>query len=111
MSCAHYLQIIPAENPAHAGKGVNLLVLVDNPGPAACVTVRFFGSLGASWRELYREERELPEKSHVHAYFHLPARCFASEMWGGEELEELVIAAGETFPGPEEQGVILFFET
>lgn len=47
----------PAENPAHRSQGVNLLLMVDNQGEDAAVTVRFYGSDGSDWREIFAEER------------------------------------------------------
>ena len=47
MAGIHYLSFIPAENPAHRSQGVNLLLMVDNPGEDAAVTVRFYGSDGS----------------------------------------------------------------
>ena len=47
MAGIHYLSFIPAENPVHRSQGVNLLLMVDNPGEDAAVTVRFYGSDGS----------------------------------------------------------------
>ena len=82
MAGIHYLSFIPAENPAHRGQGVNLLLMVDNQGEDAAVTVRFYGSDGSDWREIFAEERSFQGHSHIHAYFHLPPACFAPESRG-----------------------------
>lgn len=110
MGCVKYVEIIPAENPVRGNSGVNVLLMVDNQGEQTKTLVRFFASDGGPWREIYAEEREFSEKTHVHAYFHLPESCFAPEAWGGEKPEELAIYAGESQPGPEQQGLLLFFE-
>ena len=47
MAGIHYLSFIPAENPAHRSQGMNLLLMVDNQGEDAAVTVRFYGSDGS----------------------------------------------------------------
>lgn len=98
MAGIHYLSFIPAENPAHRSQGVNLLLMVDNQGEDAAVTVRFYGSDGSDWREIFAEERSFQGHSHIHAYFHLPPACFAPENWGGETLEELAVWVGEVPP-------------
>lgn len=72
MAGIHYLSFIPAENPVHRSQGVNLLLMVDNPGEDAAVTVRFYGSDGSDWREIFAQERSFQGHSHIHAYFHLP---------------------------------------
>ena len=79
MAGIHYLSFIPAENPVHRSQGVNLLLMVDNPGEDAAVTVRFYGSDGSDWREIFAQERSFQGHSHIHAYFHLPPACFAPE--------------------------------
>ena len=56
MAGIHYLSFIPAENPAHRSQGVNLLLMVDNQGEDAAVTVRFYGSDGSDWREIFEAE-------------------------------------------------------
>ena len=89
---------------------MNLLLMVDNPGEDAAVTVRFYGSDGSDWREIFAEERSFQGHSHIHAYFHLPPACFAPEKWGGETLEELAVWVGEAPPAPTEQGQLLFLE-
>ena len=76
----------------------------------AAVTVRFYGSDGSDWREIFAEERSFQGHSHIHAYFHLPPACFAPENWGGETLEELAVWVGEAPPAPTEQGQLLFLE-
>ena len=95
MAGIHYLSFIPAENPAHRSQGVNLLLMVDNQGEDAAVTVRFYGSDGSDWREIFAEERSFQGHSHIHAYFHLPPACFAPENWGGETPEELAQAVSD----------------
>ena len=77
---------------------MNLLLMVDNPGEDAAVTVRFYGSDGSDWREIFAQERSFQGHSHIHAYFHLPPACFAPENWGGETLEELAVWVGEAPP-------------
>lgn len=109
MADVAFAGLIPAENPARGSSGVNLLLLMENRGEAVRSLVRFFASDGGPWREIFAQERELPGKTHVHAYFHLPESCFAPEAWGGEKPEELALCAGEAQPGPEERGVLLFF--
>lgn len=108
MGDVRYLSILPAENPACRSKGLNLMLMVDNRGEAAAVVVRFYGSDGTGWREIYAGKREFPGHSHVHAYFYLPPACFAAELWGAEELEELSIWAGEAPPPAGEEGRLLF---
>ena len=98
MAGIHYLSFLPAENPVHRSQGVNLLLMVDNPGEDAAVTVRFYGSDGSDWREIFAEERSFQGHSHIHAYFHLPPACFAPENWGGETLEELAVWGGRSAP-------------
>lgn len=110
MAGIHYLSFIPAENPTHRSQGVNLLLMVDNQGEDAAVTVCFYGSDGSDWREIFAEERSFQGHSHIHAYFHLPPACFAPENWGGETLEELAVWVGEAPPAPTEQGQLLFLE-
>ena len=110
MADVHYLSFIPAENPVRRSQGVNLLLMVDNRGEAAAVTVRFYGSDGSAWREMYSQERHFQGHSHIHAYFHLPPACFAPENWGGEALDELAVWVGEAPPAPGEQGQLLFLE-
>jgi|GEM_PF-503418 len=100
MAGIHYLSFIPAENPVHRSQGVNLLLMVDNPGEDAAVTVRFYGSDGSDWREIFAQERSFQGHSHIHAYFHLPPACFAPENWGGETPEELAVWVGEAPPRP-----------
>ena len=95
MAGIHYLSFIPAENPAHRSQGVNLLLMVDNQGEDAAVTVRFYGSDGSDWREIFAEERSFQGHSHIHAYFQLPPACFAPENWGGETPEELAQAVAD----------------
>ncbi|MDO5153795.1 MAG: hypothetical protein Q4D50_10620 [Eubacteriales bacterium] len=109
MRDVRYLNILPAENPVCRSKGLNLLLMVDNRGEAAAAVVRFYGSDGTGWREIYAGKKEFPGQTHVHAYFYLPPACFAPEMWDGEELEELAIWAGEAPPPPGEEGQLLFF--
>lgn len=104
-----FVGLIPAENPVRGENGVNILLMVDNRGEATRSLVRFYASDGGPWREIFAQEQEFAEKTHVHAYFHLPESCFAPEAWGGEKPEELSLYAGETGPGPGEQGVLLFF--
>ncbi len=110
MDCVRYMGIIPAENPVRGDSGVNVLLMAENQGKQTKTLVRFFASDGGPWREIFAEERELPEKTHVHAYFHLPESCFAPEAWGGEKPEELTICAGGSRPEPDQQGLLLFFE-
>lgn len=110
MKDTRYVGLIPAENPAKRGASVNLMVMADNRGEARVVPVRFYGRAAGPWREFYMEPRELAAETHVHLYFNLPAACFAPEKWDGEEPEELALWAGETEPGPETQGILLFFE-
>ncbi len=105
-----FVGILPAENPFDPGRGVNLLLMVENPGPAVSATVRFYASDGGPWREIFAQKKEFAEKTHIHAYFHLPAECFAPENWGGETPEKLTLWAGETPPGPQEPGLLLFLE-
>ena len=105
-----YVGLIPAENPARQGASVNLMVMADNRGEARVAPVRFYGRTAGPWREFYMEPRELDAETHIHLYFNLPASCFAPEKWDGEEPEELALWAGETEPGPEEQGILLFLE-
>lgn len=109
MRDVRYLTILPAENPVSRSKGLNLLLMVDNRGEDTSAVVRFYGSDGTGWREIYAQEKHLPGQTHIHAYFHLPPDCFAPEMWGGEELEELSLVAGEAPPTPTQQGQLLFF--
>lgn len=104
-----FVGIIPAENPVQGEDGVNILLMVDNRGEATRSLVRFYASDGGPWREIFAQEREFPEKTHIHAYFHLPESCFAPELWGGEKPEELSLYAGESEPQPNEQVVLLFF--
>ena len=101
-----YVGILPAENPVKGTAGVNVLLMVDNPGEAVQTVVRFFVSDGGPWREILAEERELEGHTHIHAYFHLPESCFAPEAWGGEKPEELTLSVGE----PGQQSLLLFFE-
>ena len=110
MKDTRYVGILPAENPVSRGQSVNVLLMVDNRGEACTPVVRFYGSDGGPWREIFAGARELPAATHAHLYFNLPASCFAPELWGGETLEELAVWAGETPPAPEEQGILLFFE-
>ena len=110
MAGVHYLSFIPAENPVHRSQGVNLLLMVDNQGEDAAVTVRFYGSDGSVWREIFSQERRFQGHSHIHAYFHLPPVCFAPENWSGETLDELAVWVGEAPPAPGEQGQLLFLE-
>ena len=98
MAGIHYLSFIPAENPVHRSQGVNLLLMVDNPGEDAAVMVRFYGSDGSDWREIFAQERSFQGHSHIHAYFHLPPACFAPENWGKEAPP--ACGAG-TAPSPE----------
>ena len=105
-----YHAVLPAENPAKLGQSLNILLVTENPTERdVSQVVRFYGSLGSGWRELIAEEREFPAHSHPHLYFNIPADRFSSDFWG-EEVEELAIAVGDTFPGPTEQGVLVFFE-
>lgn len=105
-----YHALLPAENPAKAGQSQNVLLVTENPADQDVTqTVRFYGSLGTGWRELLAEEKEFPAHSHPHLYFNIPAERFSAAFWG-EEVEELALAAGDTPPGPMEQGVLVFFE-
>ena len=105
-----YHAILPAENPARAGQSLNILLVTENPSDRDVIQpVRFYGSLGSGWRELLAEEREFPAHSHPHLYFNIPADRFSEPFWG-EEVEELTLAVGDVSPGPEEQGVLVFFE-
>lgn len=110
MTDTRYVGLIPAENPARRGIGVNVMVVVDNRRESRTAPVRFYGKAAGPWRAFYEASRELPAGTHVHLYFHLPAACFAPEEWGGEVPEELALWAGETEPGPGKQGVLLFLE-
>ncbi|MGM9550374.1 MAG: hypothetical protein ACI3V5_11115 [Faecousia sp.] len=110
MAGVRYLSILPAEDPVHRSKGLNLLLMVDNPGEDTVATVRFYGSDGSAWREIFSQEQRFRGHSHIHAYFHLPASCFAPENWNGEALEELSLWAGEAPPAPTEPGRLLFLE-
>ena len=109
MTGLRFVDLIPAENPAHLRKGVNILLMVENSGEEVTAAVRFYGSDGASWREMYAQEYTFPGHTHIHAYFHLPSDCFHPEKWG-EEPEELSIWAGLAQPSPAQQGYLLFLE-
>ena len=103
------LNFIPAEDPVSLSRGVNLLLMIDNRGDETTACIRFFASDGTQWRELIAEERNLPGKTHVHAYFRLPPECFAPSKWGGESQEELTVCVGEAPPENGERGQLLFF--
>ena len=103
------LNFIPAEDPVSLSKGLNLLLMIDNRGDETIACIRFYASDGTKWREIRAEERNLPGKTHIHAYFHLPPECFAPKEWGGESPEELEIWVGETSPEENAQGQLLFF--
>ncbi len=108
MSDLHFIAISPAENPACRSKGLNLMLMVDNRGEAAAAVVRFFGSDGTGWKQMYAAQREFPGHTHIHAYFYLPPACFSKELWDGQEPDELSIWAGETAPRADEGGQLLF---
>ena len=106
----HYHAVLPAENPAKSGQSLNILLVTENPAEREVrQVVRIYGSLGSGWRELIAEEREFPAHSHLHLYFNIPADRLSEDFWG-EEVEELAITAGDVLPGPETQGVLVFFE-
>ena len=68
-----YHALIPAENPARAGQALNVLLVTENPTDRAFTApVALWGSLGGPWRELLREEREFPARSHPHLHFTIP---------------------------------------
>lgn len=101
-----YVGILPAENPVRGNFGVNVLLMVDNPGEPVKTVVRFYATDGGPWREIFAQERDFPGNTHTHAYFHLPEVCFAPEVWGGEKPEELTLSVG----APGQQALLLFFE-
>ena len=106
-----YHALIPAENPARAGQALNVLLVTENPTDRAFTApVALWGSLGGPWRELLREEREFPARSHPHLYFTIPAPRLSPDFWDGQAVEELALAAGEAAPDPREPGVLVFFE-
>ena len=104
--------ILPAENPAHFGQSLNVLLVVENPTQEALVRrIRFWGSNGGPWRELLLSQpKSFPPESHVHLYFNLPADRFSSDFWGGEAPEELSIAVCENAPTSPNAGILVFFE-
>lgn len=105
-----FCALIPAENPVRSGQSLNLLLVAENKGTEVTETVRFFGSAGGGFREIWAEPRTFPANSHPHLYFNLPASCFAPENWDGQAPEELVLWAGEKTPREGEQGILLFFD-
>ena len=105
-----YHAILPAENPARAGQSLNILLVTENTGDEDLTqAVHFYGNLGAGWRELLAEKKEFPAHSHPHLYFNIPAERLSEAFWG-EKIEELAITAGDTLPGSETRGVLVFFE-
>lgn len=107
----NYCSLIPAENPARAGKPLNILLVVENTWeqPVDHV-IRFYGNDGFGWRELLAQERQLPASDHAHLYFQIPADRFAAAFWGGEEPEELEILAADSLPEPGKTGLLLFLQ-
>lgn len=106
-----YCALIPAENPARAGKPLNILLVAENAGdePVNHV-VRLFGNDGFGWRELLAQERQLPAHDHAHLYFQIPADRFSAPFWDGEAPEELEILAADDLPGPGETGLLVFVQ-
>lgn len=83
--------------------------MVDNQGEDAAVAVRFYGSDGSDWREIFAEERSFQGHSHIHAYFrifHLPVlhRKTGAGAGGTGGM------GGRSAPAPTEQGQLLFLE-
>lgn len=111
MSLIRYHALIPAENPARAGRSLNVLLVMENPTDRDVFqTVRLFGSLGGPWRELVAEDRAFPAHSHPHLYFTIPDAQLSPDFWGGEGVEELELFAGERPPEDTGRGVLVFFE-
>lgn len=102
--------LLPARTTLRRGEPLNVLLVVSNSdAETRRVPIRFYGSEGDGWRELYAKDCELAPKGRSHLYFQLPARCFGEETWG-HAPEELSLAAAEAPPASEQGGVLLFFD-
>ena len=107
---AHCVGVFPAENPAALGQSVNVMAAFACRGPAREAAIRCYGSDGQGWKPIFEKRRSLPEDSHVHLYFTLPAACFSPENWGGRPCEELSIWFGEDTPSEDIPGILLYFQ-
>lgn len=106
-----YCALIPAENPARAGKPLNILLVVENAADQAVShVVRLYGNDGSGWRELLAQERQLPAHDHAHLYFQIPGDRFEAAFWDGEAPEELEILAADSLPGSGETGLLVFVQ-
>ena len=102
--------LLPAQTTLRRGEPLNVLLIVGNSdAETRRVPIRFYGSEGNGWRELYAKDCDLAPKGYSHLYFQLPARCFGEETWG-HVPEELSLVAAEAPPASEQGGVLLFFD-
>lgn len=102
--------LLPAQTTLRRGEPLNVLLIVGNSdNEVRRVPIRFYGSEGDGWRELYTKDCDLAPKGHSHLYFQLPARCFGEETWG-HAPEELSLVAAQAPPASEQGGVLLFFD-
>ncbi len=103
MTAVVYFQ--PAQLTYSDAAPLNVLLVADSSS-AGCCTFRFFGSVGADWRELFAQEKRV-EKGHTHLYFQLPAHCFSAQRWGTVP-EELALLATTGAPSAADRGILLF---
>ncbi len=97
----------PAQMTFSPDAPLNVLLVADSETAGECV-FRFYGSVGAGWKELYAQEKAV-EAGHTHLYFQLPAQCFGAALWG-EVPDELTLLAATEPPKGERGGLLLFLD-
>ena len=102
-----FIDVIPAKTTVVRGESLNLLGGAANGGEPVEKDISVWGNDGNGWKALMTRRFLIEDGEHKHLYFTLGPEAFSDVFWG-EEPEELELIIRDTEPGPDENGVLVF---